>query len=65
MQIGKIIRLAISYISHQIERIELRKFASQVFYCLSKILSIWFETINEVDTLKIRKKRLKGSETQL
>lgn len=64
MQIGKIIRFGISYISHQIERKELGKFTSQVFYCLLKILSIWFETINEVDTLKIRKKRVKGSETQ-
>ncbi len=64
MQTDKIIRLDISYISHQIERNELGKFVSRVFYCLSKILSIWFETINDVDTLKVRKKRVKGSETQ-
>lgn len=63
MQIGKIIRPDISSMSNKIERKNLGKFAAQVFYCLAKILGIWFETINEVDTLKIRKKRVKGSET--
>jgi len=56
MQIGKIKRLGISYISHQIERIELSKFIWRVSYYLSVFLSIWVETITEVDTLKLRKK---------
>ena len=56
MQNEKIIRPCISYISCQIERNELGKFASRVFYYLSKILSIWIETINEVDTLKVKRK---------
>lgn len=56
MQIVKIIRPGISYISCQIKRIGPGKFASRVFYYLSKILSIWIETTNEVDTLKVKKK---------
>jgi hypothetical protein len=58
MQIGKIIRPCILYIVRQIERNEFGKFALRVFYNLSKILSIWIETINDVDTLKVKKKEV-------
>ncbi len=45
-----------SSISQHIEKKELGKLTKRVVYFLSVSLSIWFETITEVDTLKIRKK---------
>lgn len=56
MQSDITMRIDISSISRQIERIELKKFSTIVIHCLSVFLSIWFETITEMDTLKIRKK---------
>jgi len=51
--------MAASHISMQIEKKELKKFTAEIAYCLSIFLSIWFETITEVDTLKIKKKGVK------
>ncbi len=59
MQSNTTMRIDISSISRQIERKELKKFSMKVIRCLSVFLSIWFETITEVDTLKIRKKGVK------
>ncbi|NJD77312.1 MAG: hypothetical protein FIB08_09495 [Candidatus Methanoperedens sp.] len=43
-------------VSWQTERTKFGKHAKRIIYYLSFFLSIWFETITEVDTLKIRKK---------
>lgn len=43
-------------ISKLLERNELKKFILRVSYYLAVFLSIWVETITEVDTLKTRKK---------
>lgn len=42
--------------SKRLEKNELKKFILRVSYYLAVFLSIWVETITEVDTLKIRKK---------
>lgn len=49
-------RTAASSISWHVERKELRKLIARIVYHLSVFLSIWFETVTEVDTLKIKKK---------
>lgn len=49
-------RTTASSISWHIERNELGKFTARIIYCLSVFLSIWFETVTEMDTLKIKKK---------
>lgn len=46
-----------SSILRQLERNELKKLIRRVSYSLAVFLSLWVETITEVDTLKIRKKR--------
>jgi hypothetical protein len=56
MELKFSMRTEASSISWHIDRKELGKLIKRVIYSLSVSLSIWFETITEVDTLKIRKK---------
>ncbi len=44
----------------QVEKKELEKFIMRINYSLAVFLSFWFETITEVDTLKIKKKGVKN-----
>lgn len=52
-------RMAARHVSREIETKELKKFIAEIGNSLSVLLSIWFETITEVDTLKIKKKGVK------
>jgi hypothetical protein len=58
-------RTEASSISWHIDRKELGKLIKRVIYSLSVSLSIWFETITEIDTLKIRKKGASRSDRDL
>jgi len=49
-------------VSKQVEKKELEKFIMSINYSLAVFLSFWFETITEVDTLKIRKKGVKNND---
>jgi hypothetical protein len=58
-------RTIASSISWHIERKELGKLIRRIAHSLSVFLSIWFETVTEIDTLKIRKKGASRSDRDL
>jgi len=60
MEFNFSVRTDALFVSWLIARKGLEKLTTRMAYCLFVFLSIWIETIADVDTLKIRKK---GGET--